>query len=552
MKITFRSLIALSAVVAITAAVAVSYVPLADAIAFLSPLTDPSSVKLVVANAALLALQADRDVLVRKAKDKIDEVKDGLTDEQLRVIETDHNDLLRQIGELDVKIKAEQERAPAATPPSTASGFSAIQIRAIKARATAFGLTSDDALTVLADPNVRSIEGATDALQNISAARAPGRTQPQRADIIRDEGDTLRAAAQSAIVLRVNSDAFKAGSPEVEQARQFRGMSLLELGRAFVEQEFNIRLRGLNKRELANVLLGLERSAGMHSTSDFANVLANVANKRLRDAYDVQPSAWKKLGRKSNNPDFKEKSVVQLSAAPKFKEVKEGQEYSYGAMTDGAEKYALATFGKIIAITRQTIINDDLGAFDRVPQMLGTAASNLEQDMFWKVLLDNPTMADNTALFHADHGNLPAASAINEAGLTAAEKALRDQRGFAAKPADRDYLNLIARYLVVGNAKKVEGQKMLSAVTPNAASGVNTFQNALEQITEARIPGNKWFLFADPMQIDTIEYSYLEGEEGVYTEMRQGFEVDGVQIKARLDFAAKAIDYRGMVYNSGA
>jgi len=54
------------------------------------------------------------------------------------------------------------------------------------------------------------------------------------------------------------------------------------------------------------------------------------------------------------------------------------------------------------------------------------------------------------------------------------------------------------------------------------------------------------------MQIDTIEYAYLEGQEGAYVESRNGFDVDGVEIKCRLDFGAKAIDWRGLYKNPGA
>ena len=47
--------------------------------------------------------------------------------------------------------------------------------------------------------------------------------------------------------------------------------------------------------------------------------------------------------------------------------------------------------------------------------------------------------------------------------------------------------------------------------------------------------------------IDTVEYCYLEGEEGVHSEVKNGWEIDGIEIKARLDFAAKAIDHRGLI-----
>ena len=74
-------------------------------------------------------------------------------------------------------------------------------------------------------------------------------------------------------------------------------------------------------------------------------------------------------------------------------------------------------------------------------------------------------------------------------------------------------------------------------------------------ICEPRLDDNSataWYLFADPAQIDTVEYCFLEGQEGVYFETKQGFEVDGVEMKARMDFGAAAIDFRGMQKNSGA
>ena len=58
-------------------------------------------------------------------------------------------------------------------------------------------------------------------------------------------------------------------------------------------------------------------------------------------------------------------------------------------------------------------------------------------------------------------------------------------------------------------------------------------------------------MIGDPAVMDTIEYAYLDGQEGVYTEQRAGFEVDGIEIKGRLDFAAKAIDFRNMAKNAG-
>lgn len=484
-----------------------------------------------------------------RAAAKIGEIKDGLPAADVTRIEGEHAELVRQVGLVQTAITAAEETERTAPKPHA---WAVADIAKVQARAAAFGLDAAVALAVIADANVRTIEQATDALQTRAVGNNATRQRPQ-VQIVTDEGDTLRRAVESAILLRANPQALPANAPEREMARNWRGMTLLETGRMFVEESQNVRLRGLSRMELAGVCLGMDtRASGMHSTSDFANLLANVASKRLRAAYAAAPQTFKKFMRQSNSPDFKEKSVVQLSSAPAFKKVREGGEFTHGGLTDGVEKYALATYGRIISITRQTLINDDLGAFDRLPMMLGRAAADLESTTAWAVLLSNPDMSDGVDLFHADHGNLPDASAINEGGLKAAKLAMRKQRSLAAKSADREYLNLEPKFLMVGPDKEVEAAKMLTAVMATATGDVNVFANSLELIVESRITGNKWFLSADPAQIDTVEYAYLEGEEGIYTEQRIGFEVDGIEVKGRLDFAAKAIDWRGLVYNAGA
>ena len=87
-----------------------------------------------------------------------------------------------------------------------------------------------------------------------------------------------------------------------------------------------------------------------------------------------------------------------------------------------------------------------------------------------------------------------------------------------------------------------------------APSGPNV-RNRLAPISEPRLDAaseTAWYLAASPNQIDTIEYAYLEGQQGAYIETRNGFDVDGVEIKCRLDFGAKAIDWRGLYKNPGA
>lgn len=433
---------------------------------------------------------------------------------------------------------------PPATPAAEEHAWRAADITKLQQRAEAFGLTAADAIKVMGEH--RSLEDATDALQNQAATRNAPRQTPH-VQITTDEGDTLRAAVENAVASRANPQATKL----TDAGRQYRGMSLMELGRVYVEESQGVRLRSLGKMEMATALMGLSRAAGMHSTSDFPQLLANVASKRLRDTYESAPRLWRLIARQSNVSDFKEKAVVQLAGIPELKKVREGGEYTYATLSESVEKYSIATYGRVIAITRQALINDDLGAFDRLPSLFGRAAAELENDIVWGTILNNPVMGDGKTLFHADHGNLAAAGAApSETTFEAAETALGDQKDAAGKP-----LNLSFRYFLGAQKYNVAVKKLLTSVSATKTGDVNVYQNAVEPIIENRLKPESgaapWFLVVDPGRWDTIEYAYLEGEEGLYTEERVGFEVDGIEVKGRLDFGAKPIDWRGLHKNPG-
>ena len=128
-------------------------------------------------------------------------------------------------------------------------------------------------------------------------------------------------------------------------------------------------------------------------------------------------------------------------------------------------------------------------------------------------------------------------------------------------------MNLSPSYILVPPQLRAAAEQLINGtVTPAQVSNVvPSYMRGLTVITEARLSTgvtvdgvvtagdtNGWYLIADPAMIDTVEYAYMEGEEGLYTESRNGFDIDGVEFKVRLDFGAKALDWRGMVRNVGA
>ena len=357
----------------------------------------------------------------------------------------------------------------------------------------------------------------------------------------RDEQITRRDAVANALLHRYSPTLFQLE----DAARQYRGMTLMELARESLGNA-GVNTRGLSRDEVA--------TRALHSTSDFPEILSAVTNKTLRQAYDAYPRTFMLFCRQVLATDFKAMHRVQLGEAPQLLEVGESGEFKRGTLGESKESYKVKTYGRVVAITRQTLINDDLDAFTRIPAMYGNSIAQLESDVVWGIITANPAMADGNALFHTSHKNLAgtgAALAVDAVG--AARAAMAKQTGLDKKTV----LNVRPAFLIVPASLELKAEQMVAQnLVPAATSNVVPQSiRTLAPISEPRLDAvseTAWYLAASPNQIDTIEYAYLEGQQGAYIETRNGFDVDGVEIKCRLDFGAKAIDWRGLYKNPGA
>lgn len=439
------------------------------------------------------------------------------------------------------EIRAAPAPAPAPTAPVEANAvrFSLTDGLAFATQARALGATDDQVATWARDLTPDAARQALLAHAG-EAQRTAAPTVPagSSATIQVDERDTMRAGMVEALTHRVDPNAELTGN-----GRRFRGLSLLEMGRDNLRRNGDRDLEGLDRRQLAGRLM--DRAV---STSDLPYVMGSVVNRSMRAGYEGAPRTFTAWARKATVADFRQVSRLQVGGVSKFVKVPEGGEFKRGSFGDSREVYALATFGRIIPITRQVIINDDLDFLGRMPRMLGQAAADFEGDTIYSILLDNPLMGDGVALFHATHGNLAAAGALADGTMEVAETLMAEQTMPAVGVDAGSPLNLAPSFLLVAPQDKNKGLRLLTAVAAGKTGDVNVYQNAMSLVVEARLKAvNSWFIAADPNRVDTVEYAYLEGDEGLYTEERQGFEVDGLEIKGRLDFAGKAIDHRGLV-----
>jgi hypothetical protein len=351
----------------------------------------------------------------------------------------------------------------------------------------------------------------------------------------------MKRGIENAILVRMGREELK------DEGKSFRFLRLIDMAKELLEYR-GISVKGYAPMELA--------ARGLHSTSDFPELLANVAGKTLRMAFEESPQSFLPFTRKVENPDFKEVSRIALGDAPALREKKESGEYEYGTFSEAAEKYSVKTYGRIILFSREMLVNDDLNGFARMPEMFGRAAANLESDLVWGVITANRNMADGNALFSAAHGNLAAGGDIGAPSVTTlgtARESMRLQTGL-----DGNKLNIIPKNVGVPANHETVLDQLLATITPSTVGEVNPFgpqgRTPMGGLVEPRLDDDSvsaWYVFADTAQIDMMELAYLVGERAPVIDSMIDFNSDGLKMKVRHTCGSKAIDWRGMYLNPG-
>lgn len=386
------------------------------------------------------------------------------------------------------------------------------------------------------------------------------------ADILRDESETRRRNMTAALLERFEPNRWSwddaqatfcyhkdGGQRAYDGGRNYAACTLLDIAKECLGQQ-GMRWQNKNRTEIAQL--------AFQSTSDFPYILADVAGKSLRAGYEMVESQWRLIASRRTAADFKTQKELTLDASARLEKVPESGEFKHGRLVEGKETYSLSTYGKIIGITRQAIINDDLGAFTRTPMLLGQEVAMLEADTVWGIVTTNGNLADGTALFaaSASRGATVAGNLVTGSGTVISADDISVMRVMMMRqtsPGGKS-LGIQPRYLVAPATKSQLAEQYTSssyvAATP---ATINVMAGRLTPIIEARLDASSttaWYLFADPNTPNgtVLIYAYLEGQQGPYTETRNGFDVDGVEIKIRHDFAAAAVDFRGAVKNDGA
>jgi phage major head subunit gpT-like protein len=326
-----------------------------------------------------------------------------------------------------------------------------------------------------------------------------------------------------------------------EHARAFAGLTVADMA------EDMLRARG--ELTIGRPSAGAVIQRAITSTSsDFSSLLADATEKALNEAYNSAPSGIKPAARERSATNFRSLSTIRAGEFPELLEVPEGGEVKHGKSPEMAESFRVNSFARIWSITREALVNDDLGAFADFSRQAGLAAANKEADVFVDLLMSNPTMSDGVAMFATEHANLAAAGAgINLSTMSAARASLRKQKGLDGKsPTNAEPL-----FLIVSPDRETEAEQVLAEVAASSTADANPFTRRLNLLVEPRLTDGSWFVVADPQQVPSLEYAYLDGNRGPQVVTRPGFEVMGLEVRISLDFGAGLVDWRGMFRNPG-
>lgn len=368
-------------------------------------------------------------------------------------------------------------------------------------------------------------------------------------DVVPEEDNQRRAQvnallARAGVLTGADAESARNGNP-------YAHTTLLALAERSLIQA-GVNTRGMDREQIARGVLAVQ------TTSDFPVLLENVLHRVLVGAYNLQQFTWTRFCATGTLSDYRPHSRFHLSSFSDLKPVNEAGEYENGVLGDGeVETIKGARKGRILQITPEVLVNDDLGAFVRITTALGQAAGRTIEKDVYDVLKQNgglgPVMKDGRTLFHAEHGNIAAGAAVSVDSFDA----MRQMMALQMDPGGNDYLDIsLSRFLgtvaMHGRATLVNNSEYNPDVTGKFQVNNTSRATFSDIITSPRLgTGKGWYGFADPNVEPVIEVAFLNGVQTPVLEQETNFRTDGLSWKVVHKYGVGAVGWRGAAFNPG-
>lgn len=309
-------------------------------------------------------------------------------------------------------------------------------------------------------------------------------------------------------------------------------------------------------------------------SSDLPAVLEDVANKSLQKGYNEAPVTWTAWMSTMEVTDFKTSNLVSMSNFGDIDDLPEGMPFKDGKFSDKKETVSVDTKGKKFTITRNALINDDLGALTRIPRLMTGAVARRQNKDVYDLLTSNslagPTMnEDSNSLFDAtNHLNVKATSGVpSVSSLAAADRLLMEMPLPKPEPnSTTQYLNATGKYLITGSANMLTTNQLLNTPYDNSKSItgvynpytagqiVPVYDAYLQALLTAASKANAWYFATDPDVLETFVMAFLQGNRVPTLQGAASGVGDplGFSWHIFLDWGIGVPDFRGIIYNDGA
>ena len=434
---------------------------------------------------------------------------------------------------------AEPTATPQAATPQVVTVDNTAQVKAemekrnsaIKAVFAQFGDKYNDLLVeCLGDLSVTAEMAKDKLLAKLGANTTPS---VPAANVYAGNGNLVGDSVKQALLARAGIDKDQVNVKD----NAYTGMSLRELARASLTDR-GVGVAGQNA-------MGVVGLAFTHSNSDFGQILIDVAHKSMLKGWETAAENFDQFTSRGTLTDFRAAKRVGLGDFGYLPQVGEGEEYTYGTIGDEGASVALATYGQLFTITRQAILNDDMHLLTKIPEKMGQAARATIAKLVFALLTGNAIAQDGKKLFDASHKNSFDNAALD---VTNIDKAIQMMNGFVN--ARGEPLAIEPEFMLLPTSLYTRAKQILGSASVEGAdinSGIiNPIRDVVPALKSARLQAadpKSWYL----INKEAIEVSYLDGIDTPYMEQQNGFTVDGVSTKVRIDAGVNVIDYRGVV-----
>ncbi len=298
-------------------------------------------------------------------------------------------------------------------------------------------------------------------------------------------------------------------------------------------------------------------SGASFSTISLTGVLSSVANKAMLEAFKAAESVVPFIARERDVNDFKEVKSLRLTMEAEFGEVGKSGELKHAGLSEEGFANRLKTYGNIITLTRQMIIDDDLGAFLSIPRMLAQKAAARREKLVISALLGagGGFFVDNVNSFSG------ADTALSIEALTVAERAFFERKDSSGEP-----VLMAPSVLLVSPANKTKADTIYSsdrivstgeAITPEKNPHAGKFKPVMspylsEAIGLANASDPAWWLFANPAHAAALEVCYLRGRRTPTMESGEpSFETLGINWRSYYDLGVALQERIAAVHMAG-